>query len=59
LNQPLDSRLVIFGVLPVLEFEAVTKAPEIVSVRDLDAPHRHLGQRPAAHHGLRLLQDGD
>ena len=27
-------------------------------VRDLDAAHRHLGQGPAAHHGLRLLQDG-
>ena len=27
-------------------------------VRDLDAPHRHLGQGPAAHHGVRLLQDG-
>src|SRR5712691_10978141 len=27
-------------------------------LRDIDAPHRHLGQRPAAHHGLRLLQDG-
>jgi hypothetical protein len=25
-------------------------------VRDLDAAHRHLGQGPAAHHGLRLLQ---
>ena len=24
----------------------------------LDAAHRHLGQRSAAHHGLRLLQDG-
>ena len=27
-------------------------------LRDLDAAHRHLGQGPAAHHGLRLLQDG-
>ena len=28
------------------------------SVRDLDPVHRHLGQGPAAHHGLWLLQDG-
>ncbi len=27
-------------------------------VRDLDPAHRHLCQGPAAHHGLRLLQDG-
>lgn len=27
-------------------------------LRDLDAPHRHLGQRPSADHGLRLLRDG-
>ena len=27
-------------------------------LRDLDAAHRHLGQGPAAHHGLRLLRDG-
>src|SRR5512138_1135239 len=26
-------------------------------VRDLDAAHRHLGQGPAAHHGVWLLQD--
>ena len=27
-------------------------------VRDQRAPHRDLGQGPAAHHGLRVLQDG-
>ena len=37
------------------------QAPQDVvprDVRDLDAAHRHLGQGSAAHHGVRLLQDG-